>query len=246
MEEIINGLWIGRPLGLMEQLSITSFLRNGHEYHLYCYEEIANIPAGTIIHNAAAILPASEIFYYSSGEGRGSVSAFSNFFRYKLLLEKGGWWVDTDVVCLRPFDFEEPIVLASERTETGIQKTQTTTAVLKLPKNHLLARVCYEAASRQDRAKLDWGQTGPQLLDMAARENGLQHFVKAPNVFCPVDHWKWRSLLSKNPFMRPVTDESHAIHLWHERWRRAGIKMDATLNDKTPFARLLSRYGLKK
>jgi hypothetical protein len=36
MGEFINGLWIGDALGMLESLSITSFLRQGHECHLYC------------------------------------------------------------------------------------------------------------------------------------------------------------------------------------------------------------------
>src|SRR5262249_54280435 len=38
--------------------------------------------------------------YQAEGFGKGSPSAFSNYFRYKLLAEKGGWWIDTDVVRL--------------------------------------------------------------------------------------------------------------------------------------------------
>lgn len=35
-------------------------------------------------------------------------------FRYKLILERGGWWVDLDTVCLRPFDLDLEHVFASE------------------------------------------------------------------------------------------------------------------------------------
>ena len=131
MPEIINSLWIGRPLSPMEQLSIASFLQNGYEYHLYCYDEIGNVPAGTVLRDAAEILPASGIFYYRRGAGGGSVSAFANLFHFKFLLERGGWWVDTDMVCLRRFDFPEPILFASERSRTG---TLATDVVLSFPR----------------------------------------------------------------------------------------------------------------
>lgn len=52
----------------------------------------------------------------SRGIRQGSYSAFSNQFRYTLLYDKGGWWVDTDVVCLRRFDFDDDFVFATERT----------------------------------------------------------------------------------------------------------------------------------
>ena len=32
--KVVQGLWIGDRLSVMERLSIASFLRNGHQYHL--------------------------------------------------------------------------------------------------------------------------------------------------------------------------------------------------------------------
>src|SRR5215831_9214030 len=111
MNEVIQGLWIGPELSVMERLSISSFLKNGHEYHLYAYDDLANVPLGTVVRDADEILARSRIFQYKH---QASYAGFSNFFRYKLLLERGGWWVDTDVVCLKPFDFSDGHVFASE------------------------------------------------------------------------------------------------------------------------------------
>src|SRR2546423_1207898 len=111
MNKIIQGLWIGPELSVMEQLSIASFMRNGHEYHLYIYDEPKNVPVGALIKDANEILPAASVFQYKQYP---SYSGFSNFFRYKLLLERGGWWVDTDTICVKPFDFPELYVFFSE------------------------------------------------------------------------------------------------------------------------------------
>src|SRR6266850_2985168 len=111
MNKIIQGLWIGPELSVMEQLSIASFMRNGHEYHLYIYDEPKNVPVGTVIKDANEILPASSVFQYKQYP---SYSGFSNFFRYKLLLERGGWWIDADTICLKPFDFPEDNVFSTE------------------------------------------------------------------------------------------------------------------------------------
>jgi len=62
--KIIQGLWIGSELSAMEQLSISSFLQNGHDYHLYVYDEVKNIPPGTLVMDAQEILPSSCIFQY--------------------------------------------------------------------------------------------------------------------------------------------------------------------------------------
>ena len=156
MAEIINSLWIGRSLSAIERLCITSFLQNGHEFHLYCYDKIGNVPDGAVLRDAAEILPASEIFSYQHGSAKGSLAAFANLFCLKFLLERGGWWVDADVVCLRPFDFKEDFVFASEPTHYG---TLATNAVLKFPNGHEIARLCYEIAKGKDRAQLQYMET---------------------------------------------------------------------------------------
>src|ERR1044072_2719476 len=111
MNEVIQGLWIGAEPSVMEQLSIASFLQNVHEYHLYVYDAVKIVPARAVVRDANEILPASRIFQYKH---QASYAGFANFFRYKLLLERGGWWVDTDVICLKPFDFADEYVFASE------------------------------------------------------------------------------------------------------------------------------------
>jgi hypothetical protein len=103
--KIIQGLWIGGKLSIMEQLSISSFIKNGHEYHLYVYDEVKNIPAVTVIKDGNEILPSSRIFTYQSGWVKGSYAGFADSFRFHLLKNKGGWWVDTDIICLKPFNF---------------------------------------------------------------------------------------------------------------------------------------------
>ena len=246
MAAVIQGLWIGRPLSPIERLSIASFLRHGHEYHLYCYDDLGDVPAGTIIKDGNAILPESGIFYYRQGPGQGSASAFSNLFRYKLLLEKGGWWADTDAVCLRPWDFSDPIVVASQHTRGT--KAKVASGVMKLPKGHPVAAYCYEVASKADRDSLQWGQIGPDLVAQALVRSNLLHLIMKPEVFCPIPWWDWSALLADDP--RPaqslVTDESYSIHLWQEMWRRAGIDRAPAIPPASLFAQLMERFGVAR
>src|SRR4051794_6165389 len=111
MAETIQSLWIGERLSAMERLCISSFLQHGHPYDLYVYRDIAGIPLGTVVLDGNQILPASRIFTYTEHQ---TYAGFANFFRYKLLLEKGGWFVDADTICLRPFHFRDDYVFSSE------------------------------------------------------------------------------------------------------------------------------------
>jgi hypothetical protein len=175
--------------------------------------------------DANEILPASTIFTYPHGPERGSYGAFANLFRYKLLLERGGWWVDTDLVCLKPFDFSEAAIIASEANKDATNDaTKVANAAMKLPPGHRVARHCYEFSRQCDRATLTWGATGPFLITRVVREHQAEDCVQPPEVFCPVPWWRWEDLENPNPRTCAsfVSERTHAIHLWHEMWRRAG------------------------
>ena len=130
----IQGLWLGNRLGLIEQLSIRSFLAHGHPYHLYTYEDVADVPAGTKIMDGNEILPSSELY---RGQHRGW-APFSDWFRWELLLRRGGYWMDLDMVCLRPLDFAEPVVLGWQSAGSVCG------AVVKVPPGHPLAQALVE------------------------------------------------------------------------------------------------------
>ena len=133
----IQGLWLGNRLGLIEQLSIRSFLAHGHPYHLYTYEDVADVPAGTKIMDGNEILPSSELY---RGQHRGW-APFSDWFRWELLLRRGGYWMDLDMVCLKPLDFAEPLVLGWQgRRGKGV----VCGAAVKAPPGHPLAQALVE------------------------------------------------------------------------------------------------------
>ena len=160
--DIFQSLWLGKRLSVMEQLSIRSFLDQGYSFHLYTYQDVENIPQGTTICRGEEILPADEIFCYQSGYGKGSYSAFSNCFRYKLLLDRGGWWTDLDSVCLRPLDFDDQHVLGNERVPDG--RCQPAAGLIKVPPGSRLIAYCWEACRKVDRSRIVWGQIGPRLI----------------------------------------------------------------------------------
>jgi hypothetical protein len=244
MPRIMQSLWIGETLGTLHRLSIASFLHFGDAYHLYCYGEAPDAPAGVTLRDGNEILPESAIFCYQRDPDRGNVAAFSNLFRYRLLLERGGWWVDTDVVCLRPFDFPEEVIFSSEDTRGS---SKVASAVIKLPAGHTVARQCYEQAERQDRRSLEWGQIGPDLLDRVVRRTKGSGSVKRPGVFCPVPWWRWDCLLAPDPgeCLSHITEETYAVHLWYAMWRRAGMDRQAALPRTSYCGQLLQRYRVE-
>ena len=154
MNTILNGLWIG-DLTKLQLLSIKSFLKNGHRYKLWVYDldKFKNrVPYGTELEDARKILPKKSIFKHWSG----NLATFADIFRYKLLYEKGGWWVDLDLICLRPLPNDIDYFFGGERTKkTGAFKRKLPhlywIGLMKFPKKSELLKTMYmDMLSKKD------------------------------------------------------------------------------------------------
>jgi mannosyltransferase OCH1-like enzyme len=232
VNRIIQGLWIGPKLSILEQLSIASFLQNGHEYHLYTYNELPNVPAGTIIKDGNEILPASAIFQYTE---RPSYAGFANFFRYKLLLERGGWWADTDMVCLRPFDFPEEYVFSSEM---NAGREVTNIGAIKAFKGSEAIAHAWSVCQAKEPSKLTWGETGPRLMSEVVQKYRLGKYQKPYYIFCPISDW--HKFLE--PYVAGVHEDAYAIHLWSSTWDLFKQDKDAMYHPACIYEQLKTRY----
>ena len=219
----------------MEQLSLASFLENGHEYHLYVYDEVRNVPPRAVIKDANEILPASRIFQYKH---QASYAGFANFFRYKLLLERGGLWVDTDVICLKPFDFADEYVFAGE---TDREREVISSGIIKVPAGSDVMAYAWQVCEQKDPQQLKWGGTGPRLMTEAVERFSLEQFKKPYRCFCTLDYSEWRRVLEPDADGL-VYEDSYAIHLWNEMWRAAGQDKNATYDQNCLYERLKTSY----
>ncbi|HEX5732700.1 MAG TPA: glycosyltransferase [Blastocatellia bacterium] len=235
---VIQGLWIGPELSLMERLSIASFLSNGHEYHLYVYDDLRNLPEGATLKDGNEILPASMIFRY---EKHKSFSAFSNFFRYKLLFEKGGWWADADMVCLKPFDFGHEYVFSSEMARG---REFTNCGIIKAPQGSAAMEYAWEICRAKLPEKLVWGEVGPRLMAESIKRLSLERFVERPHVFCPFGYDEWDEVLNPNKVWN--LDDACAVHLWNEMWRRNERDKNQSYDPNCLYELLKRKYMLAR
>jgi mannosyltransferase OCH1-like enzyme len=234
---VVQGLWVGAELSVMEQMAIASFLMNGHEYHLYVYGDVKNIPAGTVLKDASEVLPSSMIFQYRDFK---SYSGFSNFFRYKLLLERGGWWVDTDMICLRPFEFEATYVFSSEVSDG---QEVINSGAIRTPAGSPAMAYAWQTCREKNIEKLVWGETGPRLIGEAVRRYSLENFVQPSGVFCPIGYADWDKVLEPVEGW-PFDKNTYALHLWNEMWRRTGSDKNQTYHPQCLYEELKKKYLL--
>jgi glycosyltransferase involved in cell wall biosynthesis len=213
---VIHGMWVGTTLSKLELLTMHSFVRHGHEFHLWAYDDLSayEFPRGVRLRNAEEIIPRSGVFAKrgrdrETGVGRNSFGApFSDLFRYKLLYEHGGTWADMDVTCLRPFDFPGEYAFRPHRI--GIVGS-----ILKCPKGSPMMRKVYEETLATVDADTEW-LTPNRILTKHAEAMGLTGAI-IPNM-SNLDNWAEFILpLIERPTAIP--DDWYAIHWINEMWR---------------------------
>jgi Glycosyltransferase sugar-binding region containing DXD motif len=177
---------------------LKSFIDCGYAVDLYTYDVNLVVPAGVRVCDAAELASRDEVFVYQSeGLGKGSPSAFSNYFRYKLLAEKGGWWIDTDVVCLT-----DRIPVVDEffaRQDNDFIACGT----MYFAPCHPVMQQCLEQAVKLGHT-VKWGDSGPRLLTRVLTDYGALNRVVPASVYYPVHYSEALDALrpSKTAFWR--------------------------------------------
>lgn len=239
--QIIQSLWIGGNLSTMEQLSAKSFIKWGHEYHLYTYGDVGNIPSGVVVRDANEILNQSEIFTYKNG----SYSAFSNLFRFTLLEKRGGYWADTDLICVRSLkDLDDrDIVLVTEPTRE-YERTLPASCLIKLPRGSEIAkdgvRMQWEHKRQILNGRLTWS-SGPTTVKYLVGKYNLHNRLLDWHAVCSCN---WRDAVSlvkpdkifhKSVIKRieDIPQNMYCIHLWNEVWRRNQINKNDRFSEQS-------------
>jgi hypothetical protein len=181
---IFRTFWHGPRLTWITRLCLSSFLAKGHGVELFSYAPVANVPSGVIVRGAAEMLPCEQVFLYRGGHAEASApSLHSNLFRYKLLRDLGGWWIDGDVLLLdgeipaqRPVFAKEDWV---EAKSVGPGREATSqgygSAVMNFPAGAEIMVRAYAEAAEAVATNPAWGVIGPYLFARLVKELRLEH-----------------------------------------------------------------------
>lgn len=263
----IKSLWIGGDLSRLERVCLASFLAQGHKVQLYVYDEVGNVPNGVELKDANSILGREHIFQYgkATGAGKGSYAGFANYFRYKmLLLSSNSYWVDADVICLKPFPQVDGLIVGIESDNF------LNNAVIGVEQEgHLLfEELCSYCdnpfkINNWDNWKivlkklygriygnssldyLPWGQTGPKALTGFVNQLGLNHFAVNKQFFYPISPDDWKEIFISSEAEIKELSDSYGIHLWNEYLRRNGIEKNSKMDPSSLYEKLISHYSLE-
>jgi len=253
---VVQGLWIGGRLSLLDQLSLKSFMANGYEYHLYVYDDVKDVPVGVVVKDANEIIPESEVYKNRYTTLEYSYFGFSDYFRVKLIYDKGGFWADTDIICLKHFDFQDDYIFSSEisTVENGVASS-----LFKCPKNSVfLKEMCNEIRSnpleKTDRGNILY------MFPEYIKKYGFENYLKDSKIFSIFNKKNIASIISKE-YNEDFYDECYSVHLLRQCWawnrdrikgEKDGIKKQIMLNsildinkiysEKTPYGSWQRKY----
>lgn len=215
-----QSFWHGGVLSPYEQFCLKSFVDCGYAVDLYTYDLALAVPAGVRVRDAAELISPDEVFVYQAeGFGKGSPSAFSNYFRYKLLVEKGGWWIDTDVVCLT--DRIPAVDDFFARQDADLVACGT---MYFEPRHPIMLR-CLEQAIKLGRS-VKWGDTGPRLLTRVLKESGAIDRAAPAAVCYPIHYSQALDVLrpSQTAVLAPRLESSLFLHVWNSMLVHLGVE----------------------
>lgn len=258
----VSSLWIGDSLPPLAELCIQSYLDNGINFELYTYRPYGNIPQGAIMRDAREIIAEHHIYIHKTG----SYAPFSDWFRYALLNQRGGFWTDMDIVCLRPdIPCETPWYAWQEKDIIAC-------GAISFPPEHVILRLLLSLAEdpaspmpwdsektlrlkriktreipdiAERRRQTSWAIAGPNGFTAALKFLGMDSAAAPSSAIYPVKYPDW-----KKCFDGTITTESPelanawGIHLWGELIRRKG-------DDCPPIAphsligQLLAKHNIK-
>lgn len=232
--ERLNALWQGPRLGYLEQISIRSAMALGHPFTVYSYApgDLAGVPDGVEVRDAREVMDDPEKVGFLSGR---FAALGSDFFRYELLAKSLGYWVDLDLIYLKPLAFDRDYVFGWESAGS------INGAVLKLPAGSPMLEKLRAIPTRNwlppffgprrrlgyalrrlrgdvELTDLPWGVAGPAMITHLAAKEGTASLAMPRDCFYPLPYAEAQRLYQPGVTIADVsTAETHTIHMWHSR-----------------------------
>ncbi len=234
--QTVRTFWHGAVMPPYQQACLASFARRGHRVEVFTYQGDVHFAPGLHVRDAREVLPEERVLRPLAG---GKIGIRANLFRYAIMEQFGGWWIDPDVMLMQPDLPDGDVYIAPPDVFR-----RTPVAVLKFPAHHPLMVEAREKADALDGSPEAWERAGATLLSELVRdrailsqaEDGLGpiSWLNVPDLFDP----------GQRDELYRTAAAARFLHLQDEVWRRAGIPAQLGPPEGSYLAELLERYGL--
>jgi hypothetical protein len=235
----VHCFWSDALLSEMSYLALRSMIRQGHPVKLYTYDDVATmqalVPPGVMVADAGSVVPRS---IYQHAVVHSDIRYFSDIFRYAVLHEFGGWWLDADIVLVKPLDFASEHVFSTQWS--GVENGHVCVGgVMRAPKGSLhMANLYAQSLQRlMSERRVDYGAVGPLLLSeylLLSDDEKLLSSILPPTAFNAIDCCEVDLLVSEGRDGFEILSDPRVagVHLWSKIWAEGGLRF-GTIPDQS-------------
>lgn len=237
MKEIANFFWCGE-LSIYEKKCIQSFIKHNFTVKVWSFDEIKDLPEGSIWCDAGTIIskdllykvsqPMADALDNDKKDNHANYAAISDIFRTNVGSKIDGWYFDTDCFCLKDQEefkslrLDKPFVMSYEDNSHSWYVNNA--IIFANPEiSQLLINVTEQKCIEYNYAFPSWTFIGPTLISNTLASNNLMQYVGKYDDFYAI-HWS-----NMDQFLDPAmlhialdkTKDSYVTHIWNSQLNQA-------------------------
>ena len=235
--QTIRTFWHGEAIGPYQLLCLRSFADRGHRVEVFTYSEMLDVPDWITVKKAGEILPPERVLRPLGSDGRFAIHG--NRFRYALLHQLGGWWIDPDVLLLKP-DLPRDAIFLGGPDAFGLVPMD----VLKFPAGHPILEEALRQTELLGDTLEEWDRTGASLFTSLLDRHGSVPEFRSREPLGPVSWFEVPDLF--NPAcaaeLNRKCNDFCFLNLHDDVWRRAGVPHGLAPPEGSLLYSLLARH----
>jgi len=224
--EVANFFW-GGNLTPYEEANFFSFLNNGFNVNVWSYQKLT-LPKEIAIRDANEIISKEFLLKFTQNFQKSNMSSFSNLFRYELMLKEGGWWFDSDCVCLK--DVSNFSKLAkNQKFVLALENPDLVGSSVMYINDKIVAEMLLDETNKrinENNYKFFWGEIGPYLITDVLKANNLFEKTIKTEYFYKIKPEEFYMLFDPDSTSNVDTllKDSLVCHTWNEMFRKFYIE----------------------
>jgi len=241
----VFSLWISKDgkLPQIQQLALKSWLRQNLKVTLYTNLKTLGNSLESYIKSKQIILKDyNEILHYDDDD---EICPYSDHFRFKVLYEHGGCWLDMDLVLLKEIPNDDIIISSEHSFVKGAFKSKLpfkpNIGLLKFPPKNIVLK---ETLERIEKFKtIDIAQTRDHMKFFVSvlkkpKHEDIFKYVAEPKEYCPIPFWNYQEIYEdvneykikygvENVLKRnEILTQSIGVHIWNHFTTGNKISLD--------------------
>lgn len=228
----LHYLWIEGDLPRLQRTCLKSMIKLGYTVNLWT-TALSDI---NINNKNIRLRDANDILKYEDQHRLH----YADLFRYTLLYEQGGTWIDADLFLFKRLPDDEIIISSEHCKKTGAMSKKYTDktpniGVIRMPPKDLFLFDVMKTC-RESKAKLH-NTSFMQIFNRKLQKYDYEKYVVEPTVYCPVSWANASELYCKYKGFKErwgikqndisiIQETSIGLHLWNNIYTTKGFKIE--------------------